>query len=946
MGVTALAVLGVAAPVMAQKEAAGADQIGEVVVTATRVNRSGFNAPTPTTMLNTDDILRRAPNNVSEVLNELPTFRATTSPNTSSLGVTGSGQTFLDLRGIGSQRTLTLLNGRRHVPSALTGQVDVNLIPSTLIENVEVVTGGASASWGSDAVAGVVNIILKKRLQGVEASAQYGITDRSDGQNYTFGVAAGTGFLEDRGQITIGGEYSNDTGIDYKGRLDRDDWIKGRGSVSNTAWATNGMPATIYAEDIQYANHTPGGMITGPLPAVANAGLRGVTFNADGTQGQFQFGQVFGANMIGGSQPGNNFLYLKQYRAPVLRKNVLGRLDYAINDGLNFNVELSEARSTSDFLTLPILDLGSTAATVPAGTPAGVLIARIENPFLPAAVRTRMQAAGLTAVFIGRDGYDLNGYAEDLERVVINTETQRFVAGLDGELGFADWRWDAYYQYGHNELSEVRSGANRIMPKYREATDVVTNPANGQPICRSTLTNPTNGCVPFNIFGVGTSSAAARAYVTGVATLDNVQIQHVAALNLRGDLFMLPAGPISAAFGAEWRKETTDQVVDPLSAVRGFEFTNPANLAGSISVKELYGELVSPLLKDSPVARELDLQLAGRYTDYSLSGAVASWKAGLTWNLNGDWRLRGAVSRDIRAANVSELFASAALGGTFLPVDRVLNVPGTGGTVSLFAEGNPNLEPERATTYTGGVVLQPEGLQGFKVSADYYKIEIKGQITRVDGQTIIDRCAQGLTAYCGLINRNADPANRFITSVRSPFLNLNLFETSGVDFEMVYARPMPEIIPVGGDFVFRALATYTDKFATTDALGTIDRSGQLGGTGVPHWLGNATITYNVANFSASLQGRFIQGGNIDNLAKPGTSTSANLYTVPAETLWNLSASYDIVPRSTGRQIQVFGIVSNLFDSNPPFPFVPTSLISSPYYDGFGRAFRAGVRMKL
>lgn len=930
-----------AAPGIAQDAPTAGDQPHDIIVTASRVNRSGFNAPTPTTVLSSGEIQRRSPNNVSEVLNELPTFRATTSPNSQSLSLTGSGQTYLDLRGLGSQRTLTLIDGRRVTPSSTAGQVDVNVIPSSLIENIEVVTGGASASWGSDAVAGVVNIILKKKVEGIEATSQYGISERGDDQNYTFSAAAGTGFAGGRGHITIGAEYSKDLGIDYRGRIARSDWLQNRGILSNPNCATNGLPCTIYANDIQAANQAPGGLITGPMPAVANAGLLGIVFGPNGTTSRLQFGQVFGTGMIGGGQPGINPSSYQAYRAPVERWSVLARTDFEINEKLNLHFDVLDARSTTDFTTSGGRDPGSSGLTVPAGTPAGLLIARIDNPFLPESVRTAMQNAGLSAVFIGRDGFDLNG-AENLEHVRSSNHTQLAVVGLDGELGVGNWKWDASYQYGNNEVAERRDGSNRIMANYRLATDVVTNPANGQPICRSTVTDPTNGCVPFNIFGVGSPSAAALTYTTGVGTLDNKQVQQVATANLKGDLFNLPAGSISAAFGAEWRKLTTNQTVDAISAAGGFEFTNQKPLSGAFNVKEAYGELVVPVLKDSPMGRALDFQLAGRYTDYSTSGSVGTWKAGLTWDLNGQMKIRGTVSRDIRAGNMSELFTIQAA-SPFLPIDRVKNVPQPI-VVSSIAGGNPNLKPERALTFTAGMVIQPDWLRGFRFSMDYYNIRIDDVIATVSGQSVIDRCAQGLTVYCAQIDRNPNPVDPYITQVRSPYLNLNKFQTSGLDFELIYARPTA-FLPWGGSFVLRALATYTHNFTTTDALGPVDRAGQLGGAGVPHWQGNATLTYNLGNFSTALQGRFIEGGNIDNLAKPGTNTSANIYTVPAETIWSLSASYDIVPRSEHRQIQVFGIVNNLFDSNPPFPFAPSSLVLSPYYDGIGRAFRVGVRIK-
>jgi hypothetical protein len=205
-----------------------------------------------------------------------------------------------------------------------------------------------------------------------------------------------------------------------------------------------------------------------------------------------------------------------------------------------------------------------------------------------------------------------------------------------------------------------------------------------------------------------------------------------------------------------------------------------------------------------------------------------------------------------------------------------------------------------------------------------------------------------LSGYCAQIIRNPNPANAYITQVNSTYLNLNKLQTNGLDFELLYSTRAPAFIPGDGHLVFRALATYTDHFSTTDPVSTIDRAGQLGGFGVvavPHWQGSATLTYSLPRFSTSLQGRFVQGGNINNLAIPGTGSGANIYTVPAITYWSLAASYDIVPPSNRRQIQIFANVNNLFDQNPPFPFLASSFVPSPYYDPIGRAFRIGVRIK-
>ncbi len=914
--------------------------VDAVVVTGSRLNRTGFTAPTPTTVIGATDMQAQAPVMISDVLNDLPSFRAASSPRAGSLNQSGAGATFLDLRGLGATRTLVLINGRRHVASTAANTVDIGLIPSLLIDRVDVVTGGASAAYGSDAVAGVVNLITRRRLNGLQGTAQYGLTKEGDGKNYLFGLAGGTAFAGGRGHFTLGGEYSKDDGIDAAGRRKREKWIQQRDRLTNAAWQTNGQPAVIYARGVQYSNQFPGGVITGGVPT--SSPLIGTTFLGGEQTGRLTFGQVYGTNMIGGSQPGNYFNAQQVIVSALERYSVMGRMDYEISPGLNFNLEATQAQNHARHQTASIRDAGATTATVPAGTTS--LVARVDNPFLPASVRTQMQAAGVSAVFVGRSGYSQDGTITDppVEADVKNL-TRRIVAGLDGKLGVGNFTWDAYYQYGRSKQSENRPG-NRIPTLYRLATDVTTNPANGQPICRSTLTAPTNGCVPFNFFGPNSASQAARNYVFGVATVEAIQSQHVLAGEVQGDLFTLPAGPVSVAAGGEYREERASATVDATSAASLFEFTNSQPYSGVVKVKEIFGEVGVPILRDVAGFKSLDANFAGRYTDYSTSGGVFTWKAGLTWQVVDQLRLRGTLSRDIRAANVSELFAKATGGAFFVPIDRVLNTVSPAPVATITA-ANPNLDPERGTTVTFGFAYQPTWFRGFRLSVDYFDIDIKGQIARVDGQTTIDRCAQGLQDYCGFITRAS--GTNVITAVSSAFLNLNRFETNGVDFEVSLNRPLSDISSsLPGDLSLRVLATYTEHLTTTDARGPIDRAGQLTGSptvnSVPHWQGNGIATYSVGRLVTSVQGRFIGGGNVDNLATPGTSTSANIYKVGAKTYWNLSASYDLMSKGN-RKLQIFGLVDNVFNEHPPFPFMPSSLVTSPYHTVLERSYRMGVR---
>jgi outer membrane receptor protein involved in Fe transport len=920
------------------------ETLAEVVVTGSRVTRTGFTAPTPTTVVGAAEIELRAANSVGDTLNELPGFRATSSPTTNTVFPTnGIAQTHADLRGLGSVRTLSLLNGRRHVATAATGQVDLALIPSILVERAEVVTGGASAAWGSNAVAGVVNLILKNNLQGIETTAQYGISGQSDDQNWKLGIAAGTGFSGNRGHFIVGGEYSDSEGV---APMAIRKWNKDRGSVDNT-WVggvppANGLPARIYTDNWRWGNMASGGLITGlPLgpPNPAAQALLGLTFNPDGSVRPFQFGQRFGSTMIGGEtfalpqlSPG--------LKSPIKRYSALSRVEYDLTDSLNAFVEVSLAEVEANITAAAPRDFGASGRPIPpAGAPfaavTGTVIARTENPYMPATLRNQMTAAGISAVFLGRYNDDL-GYFN----MIVPNQTQRYVFGLDGGLGGkGNWKWDAYYQYGRNE-EKTHSTNRRIDSFWQQAIDVVDDPtiAGVQPICRSTIANRTNGCVPFNIFGSGASTQAARDYVTEDGFILTRATQKVAAANLNGELFQLNAGPVVLATGVEWRTEDLFQDADSLAKDinQVSAFFIPTN--GSIDVKEVYAELVTPLVKDAAFAKGVDLSLAGRYTDYSTSGGVPSWKVGVSWDVNNQLRFRGTVSRDIRAANIAELYA-ANTRVPFLPVDKILGRP-SGFAVALVG-GNPNLEPELGTTYTGGVVFQTEG-RALRTSVDFYRIEIKDQIVALGGQEVIDRCALNLTStYCSQIQRN--PLTQSIESVISPNVNLIGFLTSGVDVELAYARPL-SIIP--GQIMIQAFANYTHELTRIDELGKIDRSNQpglgFGGTiGVPRWQGNVTLIYKRGGYSGSVQTRIVKGGEIDTLAIPGTATSANVYTVPTGYLWNLTSSYDFKSGLGGaKRFQVFGLVDNVLDAEPPFP-----ISQSPYYDAIGRTYRVGVRLK-
>lgn len=906
MSASLMVLAGVLAASPAAAEADKPSDVEAVVVTASRVDRAGFEAPTPTTVLGGEDIRQRAAINVAEVLNQVPAFRPSSSPSVDPF-LGGTGQYFLDLHSLGASRTLVLVNGRRYVPSSSAGTVDLNLIPSLMVSRMEVVSGGASAAWGSDAVAGVVNVMLRNNFKGLEAEAQYGVSERGDDVSYKLAAVAGGDVMDGRGRVVLGVEYSDSHGVGDQ--YTRDWGREERGSIANPA----GQPAQLYGRGLHFANATPGGLITaGPLA--------GTAFGPDGLPYSFQYGVSDGNFMLGGDNAGVTLMQGAPLKVPVKRYNGMLHAEFDISENLKVVQELSSATSRW-------LGVGPNLRRP------GNLTIKADNAYLPAATRAAMATAGATSFAFGK-------YGLDLPRLLPHgrNETLEYVAALEGDV--AGWDWDLSYQYGENRY-EVDNRNNIINANLLNAVDAVVNPANGQIVCRSALTSPTNGCVPANLFGLGNVSQAAVDYIYGDSWYRQKTKQEVVAFNLKAEPFSVWAGPVSVAAGAEYRKESVRGTSDALSQAKAFASNNLQPIQGGFNVKEAYAEAVVPLLRDQPFAKSADLNVAVRATDYSTSGTVTTWKVGLTYDINGELRLRGARSRDIRAPNLSELFTTAQtrfriLRDPFQNNARVI--------APIATEGNPDtLVPEKADTWTAGVIYQPSWAPGLRASVDYYTIDINNQIASLGGQVILDRCFAGVTSLCPLIDRTGGA----LALVHDPQLNVNKFETAGVDIEVAYQRDTPAVLGLPqGSAEARILATYIDKLVTTDAAGKMDRAGQVVAdplAATPHWLWTGSVTYRVGPFSGTVQERYVGSGEINNAAVPGTPTSANVYKVPDRFYTNLSAQYDLVEREDGRRVQVYGAVDNLFDVALPYP------LNGPenggvFYDLVGRAYRVGVRV--
>ena len=501
---SAAALMAQAVPVLAQT--ASSAELEEVVVTGSRIVRDGYDAPTPVNVLGSAEILAEAPANIADFVNTLPSVAGsvTASSSSGSLSNGQAGISALNLRALGTGRTLVLFDGQRSVVSAATGQVDTNTFPQSLISRVEVVTGGASSAYGSDAVGGVVNFILDKTYTGLKMTAEYGETTYGDGENWKYNFTAGSPFADGKGHILLSAETVSQEGIHGVSR----DWNKtGHFAIRNPNTAA-GQPFYVVADNVGISSYTPGGLITaGPL--------RGTYFGVNGTVNQLAYGQVSGQWMIGGdweytsSLNGTNSLLPDEDR-----DSFFGRVSYEVAPNINVFAQASYARYE-----------GLSYYIQPTST--GITI-RSDNAFLPASVRDQMTTLGLTSFVMGSGTADFPKSGSNNIR-----ETSRYVVGADGDFSLLgrDFGWDAYYQHGVTKTRE------ELTPTWNNtrlalATDAVVHPTTGQIVCRSTIAAPTNGCVPLNRFGVGVASQAAIDYVLGQPLRTQEFVQDVAAGNM------------------------------------------------------------------------------------------------------------------------------------------------------------------------------------------------------------------------------------------------------------------------------------------------------------------------------------------------------------------------------------------------------------------------------
>ncbi|WP_165842946.1 TonB-dependent receptor domain-containing protein [Phenylobacterium deserti] len=851
-----------AAPALAQSTAPDDVAVDEVVVTGSRIPRPNLEQPTPVTTLNSVAVQNAGTSSLGDILAQLPALSATgTARANSDSGANLGGLSLPDLRGLGAGRTLTLVNGKRHVAGdAGDMAVDLNSVPTALVDRVEVVTGGASAIYGSDAVSGVINIILKDRFEGVEIGGNAGgPLNGSYGRNYSLYGTVGKNFAGDRGNVTLtlfGDRQERVKGSSIRGL---DNWA----TVVNPAdtGPNDGIPDRLYRPNIQSEFFGPNGAVaavnplTGDIVPVTLFDRAGIPVGVPTRVGSnsFYFGQFAEPCQYCDDSDATAVLVPR-----LNRKGAASTVRYEITPNLTL-------RGDVKYVETHVMDTFS-----PSFTELEFMLPS-DNAFITPAIAAALAPYAGQELYVSRYNYDIGGRNDDTWR-----KTFRAVAELDGKVdaGFADVSWQASYNFGRTRNSF--HGVNGVIPgNFYAAVDAVRDPASGQIRCRMDVPATWNGdytppdastlragaCVPFNLFGAQNNQAAFD-YVTYEGDRKHVIGQQVGTLSFNFDterFLRLPGGALAFAGGLEWRRETSRNINDELVQSGITETAPQPNASGGFEVREAFVEFDAPILKDAPFAYRLSLNGAVRAADYSHAGDATSYKVGGIWAPVPDVTLRGSYSKAVRAPNITEAFLPATAGFNVImdPCDiqnrnakpnRAANCQALGvafdnatdTSLPGVTSGNADLKPETAKTWTAGLVFQPRWTPGLSLTVDYYDIQIEDAISFLDPQDAAEKCVDGpelAQEYCDLITR--DPLSRQITAYRSSYLNQAALKTAGYDIQLAYTRD------VGPGRVTASLnANYIEKlrqYAFQDYPETVDR--QEAELGNPRWSYISSLSY-------------------------------------------------------------------------------------------------------
>ncbi|MDB5689829.1 MAG: TonB-dependent receptor [Sphingomonas bacterium] len=940
-----------------------AGQIDEIVVTGSLIQRPNNSSASPIVTFSDQAIKETGAVNVVDALNQIPSF--TTAGNGNTGGAGGGGRSTVSLHGLGSNRNLVLLDGRRLPVSDINGNVDINILPDAILGGVDVITGGASAVYGSDAISGVVNFKTVRRLDGVRVDIQNGISERGDAYKLNGSLSFGTTFAEDRGHVVAAFSYAEQNPVNGSTRPFFYDKTPSSfvGTGTFVPSATNAPTAA--AVRSVFARYG----VTSAINPLLNLG-----FNDDRTL----YVQTGAANYKG-PRDGNGYLLVAnnvrmpvgqqiQFQNGLKRKTAFLKGDYDLSPSLtvygqfmyvDLAVRTEQGGSLTQFGTL---------TTIP-----------VTNPFIPADLRTVLASRPNAAApfsWNGRYvGVPFKGFNE-------NFDVQQYLGGVRGDIA-AGWTFDAYVAYDESKHDQDITDA-----VLKSRVQTLLNAADGgASICAG-------GFNPFGDTNARALSPACRDYITKTGFSREKLSQTQAQAQINGKLFDLGAGPAQVAFVGGYRRNTYDYVPDSdLSAQNIESVIASAPASGQISVREIAAQIDVPLLADRPFFHELGIGAAVRYSDYSVTGSVTSYEADARWSPVEALLIRGSYQRAVRAPNIGELFTPAS--GTQLvigtppgslgdPCDvrstaraganaaRVATlcvaqgVPAqalgsytfpttaTGQTIT----GNTGVTPEKADTFNIGAVFNSparEGLFGdFTLSVDYYNIKIRNVISNVPGLTVLSKCFNldgtnpgydVANSYCALIQRDATGQ---IVTVATPYLNIGGLKTDGIEVQANWSVAAPFLGGSSRLFVNSGV-DWTRNYKVQLLPGTpfLDYTGISNGSALPtsvppratpKW--KALTSFGYRSDAANIGLRWRYQSKLDDVSAVLTPATAQIG-VPSYGLWDLFGSFKV-----NRDFELRGGVTNLFDKDLPFVASSQNGTDVALYDPIGRSFYAGVRFNF
>ena len=966
----------------------GETAVEEVVVTGSRIARPDYVANSPIVSVGQAAIENTGQVTVEKSLSQMPQFTGSFgqgNTGSTSTGLNG-GQSYASLRGLGAKRTLILMDGRRLQPSNPDGSVDLNTIPEALIENVEVITGGASTAYGSDATAGVVNFRLKRNFEGIVVDSQYGISEKGDGESFKVSVTAGSAFNDGRGRAVLSVDYTN-----------RDIALQSSRDYFVFRLSTPGL-STIPQGTVLFGANLPT-LASVNSVFVGQYGARALTGNAAGRYtGQIGFNtdqtlfSTAGVPVLNFRDPQTNDAYIVNSNASGTQQQinfgydgasmqsdldryaVFGKLDYDLTDNLRAFAQFTFTDYESVGITNPTLASNVYGLTVP-----------VSNPFIPAEFRTILASRpDPNANFTFYKALNILG-----PRIQSYSYTvYQLTGGLSGKVGFKDWSWDAYASYSKAKFDNEQLGGASASAVGR----LLNSPTGGTEYCAG----------GWNPFGNLTPSADCITYITRRTLNQNELEQRMVEASVQGGLFDLPAGEIRFAAGVDYRAneytfKPDTQLNQPggTSDVLGYSVLRDA--AGSVDTYEAFGELLVPIVKDLPFVQEFNVNLGYRFSDYSSVGAIHTYKADFDWTVVQGLRLRGGYNRAIRAPSVGELYAPVSTGSVTIGTANATNIDGDPcdirssfrqgssgaqvkalclaqgvpnaiidnyqlGTAQVFAltGGNPDLQEETADTFSIGAVIQSPFesplLSRMSASIDYYSIKVQDAVGQLPIKNAFQFCFNAggnnpnfdpSNYYCKLIARNT--ASGVPLNPVQPLLNLGQFETTGVDVQFDWNFELMDLgLPENaGSLAINVAVGWLNEFKiqTLPNAPTYDYAGTWGtavetsaGQAHPEWKSVASATYTWGPASVGLRWRHIS--EMQNSARIVTPTSTSRG-VKAYDIFDLNGRVKL-PWDTDLR---FG-VNNLLDKNPPQAGDTEANYDAQNYDVMGRAYYVGVRKRF